>query len=124
MALQCGCSIPAAERLDSSAEGTAQLVAHEAGKSILYVKGGYAALHKLLWWHWRDMMSYLIFCSVSAKFEFGVFLLHDTMLTRYILPSCVRLCSVDVAYWQLSGLICSELCTDSSTRSRRVHSML
>jgi len=29
----------------------AQLVAHKAGESILCVKGGYAALQKLLWWH-------------------------------------------------------------------------
>jgi len=28
--------------------GTAQLVAHETGESILCVTGGYAALHKLL----------------------------------------------------------------------------
>ena len=34
--------------------GIAQLVAHKAGESILCVRGGYAALHKLLWWHWGD----------------------------------------------------------------------
>ena len=35
MALMCGCSVPATERLDLSAKGSAQLIAPEAGKSIL-----------------------------------------------------------------------------------------
>ena len=49
--LRCGCRpkyVPAAEQLDSSAVGIVQLVAHAAGESILCVRGGNAALHKLL----------------------------------------------------------------------------
>jgi len=34
-ALRCECSVPAAELLDSSAVGIAQIVAHAAGESIL-----------------------------------------------------------------------------------------
>jgi len=49
LSLQCGCVIPAAERLDSSAVGIVQLVAHEVGESIVCVRGGYTAIHKLLW---------------------------------------------------------------------------
>jgi len=51
VALCCGCSIPAAEWWGSSAVGIVQLVAHVVDESILCVRGGYAALHKLLWWH-------------------------------------------------------------------------
>jgi len=41
--------MPAADRLDSSAVGIAQLVAHAADKSILCMRGGDKALPKLLW---------------------------------------------------------------------------
>ena len=61
MAQQCGYSVPTAERLDSSAVGIAYLVAHEVGESVLYVRGGYAALHKLLKWHQGDRTYCLIF---------------------------------------------------------------
>ena len=47
-ALQCGCSVPGAERLDSYAVGIAQL-AHTVGKSILCYEGACnAARPKLL----------------------------------------------------------------------------
>jgi len=39
VALWCGCCIPTAEWLDSSAVGIVQLVAHEAGESILCLQG-------------------------------------------------------------------------------------
>jgi len=39
VALSCGCSIPMAERLDSSPVGIAQLVAHEAASPFLAVRG-------------------------------------------------------------------------------------
>jgi len=44
----CGvdCSLTAAECLESSAVGIAQLLAHEEGESVLCVRGGYAALHR------------------------------------------------------------------------------
>ena len=40
---------------------------------------------------------------MSAKFEYGVFLSRDATLAQYMPLLCVRLCGVDVAYWQLSG---------------------
>jgi len=47
LALRCGYVIPEAQWLDSSAVGISQLVAHEAAKSILCVRDGYAPIHKL-----------------------------------------------------------------------------
>jgi len=80
-----------------------QLVAHKAGESILCVRGGYAALHKLLWWYWGERTYCLIFLLyMSAKFKIGVFLLRDTMLAPYTPLLCVHLSGVDVEYWQLS----------------------
>ena len=49
VALQCGCSVPTAERLQSSAVGVEVLVAHTADECILCVRGGDVALPKLLW---------------------------------------------------------------------------
>jgi len=39
VALRCGCSVPVAEWWDTSPAGIAQLVAHEAGESILCREG-------------------------------------------------------------------------------------
>jgi len=39
----------------------------EMVKSILFIRGDYAALHKLLWWHWGDRMYCLIFCCVCQQ---------------------------------------------------------
>jgi len=57
---------------------------------ILCVTGGYAAIHKLLRWHWGDRMYCLIFLQkMSAKFEFGVFL-----YAVVVCPSAWCSCSV------------------------------
>ena len=70
--------------------GIVQLVAHEVGESILCVRGGYAAFHKLLWWHLGDRTYCLILMLyMLAKFEFGVFLSCNVMLVRYMPSSCV-----------------------------------
>ena len=82
--------------------GIAQQVAHEMGKSILCVTGGYTALHKLLWRHWDDTAYCLIFCCMSAKVKFGVSLSCDAILAWHMPSLCVRLCGVDVAYRRLS----------------------
>jgi len=72
--------------------GIVQLVAYKAGESILCVRGGYAALHKLQIGGTRVEVVQLDFLLyMSAKFEFGVFLSSDTMLLRYMLSSCVHL---------------------------------
>ena len=49
VALHCGCSVPAAELLDSSRVGIARLVLHTAEESILCMRGDDAALPKVLW---------------------------------------------------------------------------
>jgi len=99
LALGCGCVVPTAESLDSTAVDISQIVAHESGEFILCMRGGYAAILKLLWWHWVDKTYCLIFwLYISAKFEFGVFLLRDAMLLWYIPSLCVYLCGVDVVF--------------------------
>ena len=70
-------------------------------------KGGYSALHKLLWWHWGGRTYCLIFLLyMSVAFEFDVFLSRDAMLARYMPSSCVPLCGVDVAYRRLIDWAC------------------
>jgi len=49
VALHCGCSVPAAELLDSFRVAIAQLVSHTADESILCMRGDDAALPKVLW---------------------------------------------------------------------------
>jgi len=49
VAMQCRCSVPAAEWLDSSAVSIAQLVALVADESILCMRSGDTVLPKLLW---------------------------------------------------------------------------
>jgi len=49
VALQCGCSVPTADWLDSSAMGIAHLVAHSADKHILCIRGGNTVHPKLVW---------------------------------------------------------------------------
>jgi len=58
VALQCGYSILVVEWLGSSAVDIVQLVAHEAGKSILCMRSG--SPQAILWWHWSDRTYYLI----------------------------------------------------------------
>ena len=48
--------------------GIAQLVPHKAGESVLCVKGDYAALHKLFWWHCGEKRTALFLLCMSAKF--------------------------------------------------------
>jgi len=96
VALHCGCSIPMAEWLDSSALGIAQLVAHEVDEYILCMMSSCAAVHKLLWWHWGVRTYCLIFLLyVLTKFEFGVFLLRE---------------------WLDSSAVCSVHCTAHAAR--------
>jgi len=95
--------------------GIRQLVAYETGESILCVRDGYAALHKLLGGTWVTGRTACFLLYQSAKFEFDAFLSHGAMLARYVPSSCVRLCGVDEAYRRLGdGLVCSGHCTHAA----------
>jgi len=81
VALQCGCSVPAAEWLDSSTVGIAQVVVHAAEDSILCVRCGDAALPKLLW-------DFLFSSNRLLKHRL---LLQINRLTYWLLRQCWQL---------------------------------
>jgi len=63
VALRCGCSVPAAEWLDSPTVGTEQLVAHAADESILCMTSGDVALPNFIW----DFLPALVLSSDSGS---------------------------------------------------------
>jgi len=88
------CRIPA----DSSALG----ISHEAGESILCMRNGYAALHKLLSRNWDDRTTAL-FCCICRPNSNSLYFYRTTLCQRGIsYADVVCLCGVDIAYRRLS----------------------
>jgi len=94
----------------------AQLLAQEAGESILCVKGArLRSFSQNTSVVPGDRTYCLIFAVYVGRIRIWCILSRDAMIARYIPPSCVRLCGV-------IGLVCSRHRT-ASTCSGRVHSL-
>jgi len=99
------------------------LVAYKAGESIFCVRSGYAALHKLLWWHWGDvLLDFLL--HMSANFWIWcIFVARRYASTVYDVVMCPSVwCAVRTSSWVIE-IVCIGHCTDNSKHCRQVHSL-
>jgi len=101
LALHCRCVIPAADQQDSSAVGNAQLVAHETDESILSVRGGYAAIHKLI--GGAELIGYTVwfFALYVSQIQMGCIFIawHYASVAIVVCQSVWYGCGIQAAEW-------------------------